>query len=156
MSTFIFNEPVQAHKTLTGQLWPLLKAHLIAGRRMQIELRDWEAAKTDQQRRYYHGYILTEIARQAVPNGQRFALDVWKEFFRAKFLGTKRKTFTDPITGRRVWRNERVSSESLGVKGYNKLIEQVTAYAVTDLAVVFDRQMSEWIDPDTGEIVGAA
>lgn len=28
--------PQQAHQALIGQVWPLLKAHLIAGRRMVV------------------------------------------------------------------------------------------------------------------------
>ena len=96
-----------------------------------------EDAKTIRQRGYYHRVVLTEISEQAVANGQHFPMPVWKEYFRAKYLGYKRKVYKDPMTGKKVWRNERVSSEDLGVKAYSKLIEQVIAFAVTELGVMF-------------------
>jgi len=145
-------DPVQAHKVLQAQVWPGIKTNLIAGRKLVLEVKDYEEAKTEKQRRYYHGYTLTEIARQARANGEAYPMPVWKEYFRAKYLGTKRKTHKDPMTGRKVWRSERVSTEHLGVKAYNKLIEQVTAFAVTELGVVFDQSPETWIDPETGEI----
>jgi hypothetical protein len=37
-----------------------------------------------------------------------------------------------------------VSSESLSVKGYNELIEKVTADAATEFGVVFDVGFAEW------------
>jgi hypothetical protein len=147
-------DPVQAGTLLKSTVLPMLKADLVAGRRQVLIVRDWEEAKTEKQRHYYHGYILTEIARQARANGEAYPMPVWKEFFRAKYLGTKRKTHKDPMTGRKVWRSERVSTEHLGVKAYNKLIEQVAAFAVTELNVDFSHTIDSWIDPETGEIVG--
>ena len=61
----------------------------------------------------------------------------------------KTYTTTNPMTGKRVRRRERISSEDLGVRAYNALIERVTAFAVTELGVEFP---SEWRDPETGEI----
>ena len=50
-------------------------------------------------------------------------------------------------------RHVRQSTEALGVKGYNQLIERVTAYAVTELGVNFDQHSPDgFVDPDTGEV----
>lgn len=150
-SSVVLNEPVAAHSALM-RMWPTIKSELVAGNRLLIEVRPYEEKLTDRQRRYFHGYVLTEIARQARVDGKSFPMDVWKEHFRKTFLGSKRKSFTDPITGRKSKRSIRVSTEDLGVRGYNQLIEKVTAFAVTELGVQFDVAMDEFIDTETGEI----
>jgi len=121
----------------------------MAGHKIEIEVRDAEDSKTDRQRRYYHGCILKTIASHATANGQKFDLRVWKEHFRAEFLGFKTRSSINPMTGKKVRRRERISSEDLGVKAYNALIERVTAFAVTELGIEFP---AEWRDPETGEI----
>lgn len=141
--------PVEAHKGVVGQVWQQIKAMAVAGHATVVEVRTAEDAKTDKQRRYLHGYVLMTIARQAEVNGQKFDMRVWKEHLRAEFLGHKTVTYRNPITGKKVRRRERVSTESLGVKGYAEYIDRVTAYAATELGVEF---REEWVDPDTGEV----
>ena len=45
-------EPVQAHKVLTQQIWPLIKASLMAGHRMVVEVRK-ETRSLEQNRRLW-------------------------------------------------------------------------------------------------------
>jgi hypothetical protein len=135
--------PEQAHQAI-AKIWLEVKNNLMAGRRMVLVLQDYDEALTVQQRRFYHGYILIEIAEQAQPQGVKYPMKVWKEYFREKYLGDEVQTSIDPMTGATKKDVVRVSSESLGVKGYNELIEKVTAFAVTDLGVVFDKTMQEW------------
>ena len=129
----------------------------MAGARLQLELRLAEDAKTDRQRAYYHGVVLKTIADQARPNGDRFPLAIWKEHFRAEYLGFKTVTTRNPITGKKVRRRHRVSTEDLGVKGYSQLIDRVSAFAATELGVSFPATFDQWermqVDPDTGEII---
>lgn len=128
-----------------------------AGHRLQIEIRLHEDAKTDRQRAYYHAVVLTQIAQQARPNGQGFPMHAWKEFARDKFLGYRMTTFTNPVTGRKSRRRQRISTEDLGVRGYSLLIERVTAFAVVELGVEFPLTWAEYermqVDPETGEIL---
>lgn len=137
---------------------PWCKSMWDAGHKLEIEIRLHEDAKTDKQRRYYHGVVLKQIALQARPNGQAHSLAVWKEYARDKFLGSKTVTFKDPITGKKSRRRVRNSTEDLGVKGYSTLIEKVTAWAVVELGVQFPMTWDEWdrsqIDLETGEITG--
>lgn len=142
-------EPQQAHATLSGQLWPWAKSMLMAGHRLDVEVRLHEDAKTDQQRKYYHGVILTVIAESARPNGEKYPMPIWKEYFRDKFLGFNTQTCVNPLTGKKSRRRVRKSTEDLGIKAYNLLIEQVTAFACTELGVQFPAR----IDPETGEIL---
>lgn len=146
--------PVQGHQVVET-LWKLSKAHLTAGRCLRLILTDAEDAKSAKQRRYYHGVILTEIAQKATINGQKFPMVVWKEHFRKTYLPDKRKVCTNPLTGKKSKRSVRQSTEGLSVKKYAKLIEQVTAFAVTELGVEFsERDFDRWsdVDPETGEV----
>lgn len=141
---------VESHKVVSGPFWQMVKALNIAGHAAVAELRTAEDEKTDKQRRYFHGYVLLTISREAVVNGQKFDLKTWKEWYRATFLGWKTVTFKDPFTGKKVRRRQRVSTEDLGVKGYSEYIERVTAHAATELGVTFTE---EWVDPDSGEVL---
>lgn len=147
-SITLINE-VQGHIVVSKTIWPWCKGELSAGRQVVIEARLAEDCKTDKQRKYLHGYILMTIAQQAAPNGVKFPMPVWKEHFRSEFLGFKTVTTKNPITGKKLRRRVRVSTEDLGVKGYSEYIDRVAAYAATDLAVEF---VEEWVDPESGEI----
>lgn len=138
------NDPTQAHKAF-AKVWQDCKALLTAGRKQVLKLEDFEETLTAKQRRFYHGFILTEIAKQAQTEGGRHVMPVWKEYFRATYLGDKVVTEINPMTSVETKRIVRVSTEDLKVKGYNILIEQVTAFAVTELAVVFDKDFDTWL-----------
>ena len=153
-----WNEPVQAGQHFKNVLAPWCKSMWAAGHRLHVEVRLHEDAKTDRQRSYYHGVVLKTIALQARPNGVQFPLAVWKEHFRAECLGHKTITTKNPLTGKKVRRRQRVSTEDLGVKGYSQLIDRVSAFAATELGVSFPASFDQWermqVDPDTGEIIG--
>lgn len=138
-------EPVQAHKALQT-IWGIAKNNLVAGRKQVLTLADYEDSMTTKQRRFYHGYILTEIANQASVSGKKYPMATWKEHFRNEFLGDEVVTETNPLTGVETKKVVRKSTEKLGVKGYNSLIEQVTAFAVTELGVNFDQDFDQWCE----------
>ena len=144
----LINE-VQGHIVLSKTIWPWCKSQLSAQRQVVIEARLAEDCKTDKQRKFLHGYILMTIAQQAAPNGVKFPMQVWKEHFRSEFLGFKTVTTKNPLTGKKLRRRVRVSTEDLGVKGYSEYIDRVAAFAAVELAVEF---MEEWVDPGSGEI----
>ena len=152
-----WNDPVQAGQHFKSVVAPWCKSMWAAGHRLHIEVRLHEDAKTDRQRAYYHGVVLKTIAQQARPNGAAYPLAVWKEHFRAEYLGHKTVTTKNPLTGKKVRRRQRVSTEDLGVKGYSQLIDRVSAFAATELGVSFPASFDQWermqVDPDTGEIL---
>lgn len=143
MYSYNLVNPVQAYKYFQ-QAWKDVKIELLAGKRKVMTIIDYDEALTAQQRKYYHGYVLTTIAQQVAVEGRKYAMPVWKDHYRATFLKDKVVEVTDVKTGATKKELQRVSSESLGVKGYNKLIEQVTADASTEWGVVFDVNFSEW------------
>ena len=64
-------EPVQAHKAMTSLIWPRLKAHLSAGRRMVLELRPEK--RSDPQNRLLHA-ALTDISQQVEWMGKKLSV----------------------------------------------------------------------------------
>jgi hypothetical protein len=158
-ATFVLNDPVQGHAEMQ-RAWHHAKPHLVAGRRLVLRLEDYEDAKTEEQRGYYH-VILEFIAEHARSEGQKFPMQVWKEWFREQYLGYKVKTFTNPITGRKSRRRIRVSTEDLGIKGYARLIDKVTAFASTDLGLTVPPPRKRLpdgmrVDAETGEVMETA
>jgi ketopantoate reductase len=73
-------EPVQAHKLLNTELWPMLKSMLMAGHKMVIELRP-EKRSDPQNRKMWA--MLTEVSEQVEWHGQRLSSEDWKHIFSA-------------------------------------------------------------------------
>jgi hypothetical protein len=155
----VWPDQERARTSLLERVAPWCKAQWAAGHRLELQIRLHEDAKTDRQRKYYHGVVLKTIAAQARPNDQQFPLKVWKEHFREEYLGYKTVTTKNPLTGKKMRRRERVSTEQLGVKGSSQLIDRVSAFAASELGVTFSASFEQWermqVDPDTGEIIGA-
>lgn len=145
----------QAGVHLNSVVLPFCREQIAQGRALDVEVRLHEDAKTDRQRRYYHGVVLMAISQQAAPCGVKHGMSIWKEFFRSEFLGHKTVTTINPITGKKSRRRIRVSTEDLGVKGYSQLIERVIAYATAGLHVRIPMTWAEYeaagIDLETGE-----
>lgn len=154
-----WHNPQQGLQNCKAVFLPWCGEQLKSGRRLVVEARLYEDDKTDKQRRYFHGVVLTTIAQQARPNGQAFPMAVWKEHARREFLGHKTVTTINPLTGKKSRRRQRISTEDLGVRRYSEYIDRVSAWAANDLGVTFPMTFEQWaalpIDPDTGEILGA-
>ena len=155
--TVILHNAEQAAMAIRNVAAPKCREIWATGQLVEATFRTHEDAKTDRQRAYYHGVVLKTIAQQARPNGEQHALAVWKEYFRAEYLGYKTVTTKNPITGKKVRRRVRVSTEDLGVKGYSQLIDRVSAFAATELGVTFPASFQQWegmqVDRDMGEML---
>lgn len=149
-------DPHQAHKAVT-QAWPWIKEMTAAGHKLVAEIKVQEDDRTLRQNRFYWGPCLREIAEQAVVEGKRYVPEAWHELFKRRFLGYEIKKITVAGSRRkRVIRRLR-STAKLKVKAMAKYLDQVQAYATTELGVVFS--VPSWesfelgmVDPDTGEI----
>ena len=160
--------PEQARAVLKGRALPWIGEQLHQGRELALEVRLLDDDITDKQRAYLHGVVLTEIARFARVDGQAFDMKVWKEWYRAEFLGFKTVTHINPFTGKKVRRRVRVSTEDLGVRGMAEYIDRVIAHAATVLGVVVSEPLPPElrpgrrraqavergeVDPETGEVL---
>jgi hypothetical protein len=125
----------QAVTSFRQQMAPFVAQAMKAGQRLAVVVKPLEDEKSDRQRRFYHGVVLAEIAEHARADGQKYSLKTWKEYFRDKFVGYRWEPSVDPVTGKKINRRIRISSEELGVKAYAKLITQVQAFAITELGL---------------------
>jgi hypothetical protein len=100
------------------------------------------------QRGFLHAAVFPQIAEQyTFPDGTRYVAKVWKEFWRARFLGDrwvmKAVPRWDAKLGqmvqpkRKTPHRERVSTEDLSIKGYSEYIDKVIDTATLELGVVF-------------------
>lgn len=162
------HEPEQARAVLTRNLLPWIGEQMKQGRELVLEARLLDDDITAKQRGYLHAVVLTEIAQKLHPGGQRFPMPVWKEHYRAKFLGFDVVTFIDPFTGRKLRRRVRKSTEDLGVRGMADYIDQIMA-DVAEYGITISEPLPpelrpgrrkpatrERIDADTGEILEVA
>ena len=121
--------PDQARAVLKSHTLPWVGQQLEQGRALVAEFRLLDDDITDKQRAYLHAVVLTEIAQGMVIDGRRYPMPVWKEHFRAEFLGFKVVTSINPLTGKKVRRRVRISTEDLGIKGMADYIDRICAWA---------------------------
>lgn len=140
------HEPEQATEAMR-QAWPWVKEQLRQGRPMAAEYRLLDDVITNAQRGYLHAVVLTEIADFARVGGRQYDMKTWKEHFRSEFLGFEVVTWINPITGRKLRRRVRKSTEDLGVRGMAEYIDRVIAYAATELGVVVSEPLPPHLRP---------
>ena len=80
MTTIQCWNPQQAHSALTQYVWPEVKANLLSGRRMVIEVK--EEKRSDKENRLLHA-MLTHISRTQEWVGQKRDVEVWKRLLTA-------------------------------------------------------------------------
>ena len=83
----------------------------------------------EQNARYWGRGILAQIAEKAIVGSRRFSAEAWHEQFKRQFIGIEELP-SGQVIGK--------SSAKLGVKAFSAFVDEVEAYAVTDLGVVFD------------------
>ena len=131
-------EPVQANAALRTQLWPHLKAHLMAGRRMVVELRT-ETRSLEQNARLWA--MLTEVSRQVDWYGRKLTPEQWKHVFSAAL---KKQDVVPSIDGGFVVLG--LSTSKMTRAEMSELQELIEAFGA-ERGVRF-----AYVDPETGEI----
>lgn len=136
----------EAHEVIT-QAYTVAKVMVQDGKRVQVIVCEDADPIGIQQRRFFHGPVLTQISEQVRVGGERYVMDVWKEFFRKLFLPDTYEMRRVPVYDKKQCRlvqpkratpyRVRSSTESLGVRKYSEHIEKVIAYAATEWNVVF-------------------
>lgn len=113
------------------------EAMLNAGQVPQVSLTEWQDDITAKQRGFLHAAVFPQIAEQVRVNGERFVPEIWKEYYRKLFLGSKWRMQKLPGQRRAVPVKVRISTEDLGIKAYSDYIDRVIAHAVSEFAVAF-------------------
>jgi hypothetical protein len=139
----VFIDPDQARAAIAGQIGPFCRAAWERGvQRLAVTIEPEEDARTAQQNRFYWGVLLKEISEQAAPGGQKWSAEAWHELFKRQFL--PRLTKRIKVAGRKspVVTTTIGTTRGLSVKKMSTYMEQVSAFAVNDLHVVFSA--SRW------------
>jgi hypothetical protein len=76
-------EPVQAHRQIRDEIWPMLKASLMAGTRMVLELR--QEKRSDAENRLLHA-MLGHISKTITWAGAKRDPETWKRLLVAAWL----------------------------------------------------------------------
>ena len=152
--------PVQAHDALTRQMWPWIKAQLLAGQEMTLEAKP--AKRSDAENRLLHA-MLGHIAKTHEWAGKRRDVETWKRLLVAAWCRAigEQIELLPALDGHGIEIVFRRTSQ-LSRKECADLIEFIFAWgAQNDVQFPLDpRQIAapkrEVVDACTGEILEAA
>lgn len=130
------------------RLYDYSKPLIADEKRVVFTMAEQEDDISARQRGFLHVAVFPQISEQVTfPDGTRFEWRVWKEMFRARFLGDRwvmravprwdAKTGKYVIPKRKTPHRERVSTEDLSVKKYSRYIDTVIDTAVVEFGVQF-------------------
>ena len=136
--------PVQAHKALLTQLWPQLKNRLMAGHRMEVELRHEKRSLAENA--MLHA-LLGQISREVEWAGKKRDVETWKRLLVAAWCRARGEhvEMLPALDGHGVDIVFRRTSQ-LTRSECAELIEYVLAWAAEHGINTGD------VDPETGEI----
>jgi len=138
---FTLWEPVQAHKIITLQLWPLLKSMLMAGQRVVVEIKP-ETRTLAQNARLWA--MLTDVAKQVNWYGRKLSEEEWKHVFTASLA---KQDVVPGIDGGFVVLGK--STSKMTKPEMSELQDLIEAFGAQQ-GVRFTAP--EYVDPETGEI----
>lgn len=134
-------EPVQAHKILTQQIWPLIKASLMAGHRMVVEVKP-ETRSLAQNALLWA--TLDDISKQVDWYGRKLTAEEWKHVFTASLA---KQDVVPGLDGGFVVLGK---STSKMTKGETSELQELMHAFGAQKGVRFTAP--EYVDPETGEI----
>lgn len=138
---FTLWEPVQAHKVLTQQIWPLLKSMLMAGQRVVVEIKP-ETRTLAQNARLWA--MLTDVSKQVNWYGRKLSEEEWKHVFTASLA---KQDVVPGIDGGFVVLGK--STSKMTKPEMSELQQLIEAFGAQQ-GVRFTAP--EYFDPETGEI----
>jgi hypothetical protein len=125
---FILREKRHLDATLAflANNWESMMAK--AGKPLVMEITEEKSKRSLSQNRLYFGRLLKQIENQAWIDGRQYSAETWHEYFRRKYIG-----LIDLPKGGTVGQ----SSTTLSVAEFKTYMDQVEAYAATELGVQF-------------------
>ena len=127
MLTIELHNRQQAWAAIKAQVFPFLAASLQAGATWVLTI-DKKKRTSKQNRRYWGKGVLAQIASQATVSGKLYSAENWHEMFKRIFVGVIELPNGEVIGE---------SSASLTTKEFCDFCDEVEAYAVTELNVIF-------------------
>ena len=141
-------EPVQAHKRLM-EAWTHAKAWLMAGHRLVLEIRP--ETRSDAQNKLLHA-LIGDVSKQKDWMGKKLPPEAWKVLFvSGHSVATKQGAELVPgLEGE--FCNIRESTARMGKARLASLVEYILAWCA--LNGVELREARQWVDMETGEVMG--
>jgi hypothetical protein len=131
----IATSPQAAHDACE-EAWRIVKGLTLCGKPVRIVAGEYDRDRSLEQNRFYWGPLLGAISDQ-VRTPDKWTAEAWHQLFRRQFLGFKIEK--QVVAGKKkpvIIRRLR-STRDLTVKQFAEYVEKITAYAVTELGVVF-------------------
>lgn len=150
----VLSSPTQAHAMLSS-VWANVKALLMAGHRLVLEVR--EEKRSDAQNRLLHSRF-NDIAKQVEWCGCKRETEVWKRLLTAAWLRARGESveLLPAIDGYGVDVVFRKTSK-LTRSESAELAEFVMAWGAERGVIWCPASLGrDWIDPETGEVMGTA
>lgn len=142
-----------AHRVMTAA-YGMAKQLLADGKSVHIQVNQHEDDRSLRVNAFYWGCVLPCISSQAMLQGQRWTVDAWHELFRRQFLGYEVKRLVVAGKKKKLVIRRLRSTSVLKVRAFSKYLDELQAFAVTDLGVRFPVAIWEhW--SDAGELGGA-
>jgi hypothetical protein len=139
--TMTMFEPVQAHKALTQTIWPAIKAAIMAGHRMTVEVKS-ETRSLQANARMWA--MLSDVSKQVDWYGRKLTPEEWKHVFTASL---SKQDVVPGIDGGFVVLGK--STSKMTKSEMAELQELIEAFGAQQ-GVRFTAP--EYVDKDTGEI----
>lgn len=157
--TRIVSTREEAHEAAM-QAYTVARALIQDGKRVRISAEEDSEPITIKQRRFLHGPLLGQISEQVRVGGERYVMDIWKEYFRKEFLGDRFEMRRKPIWDKKLCclvqskratpHRVRNSTEDLSIKQYSDYIDRIISHATVEWSVNFhflagEREAVRWV-----------
>lgn len=139
MSTTIHREFTLSGPAVWTAVTAFVKANAQAmiqkGKALRIIITEDDADRLDEQIAYYFGVVIKTISEQAWIDGRQFGKEAWHEQLARDFLPPIEIQLPD---GEIVIRRQSIARGKIGVKAMAKFTQEVTAFAATEIGVIFE------------------
>lgn len=131
---FLISSP-SIWKLVTKFISANASAFIERGTPLKVIVAEEESDRFDEQVKYYFGIVVKTIAEQAWVEGRRYDKDAWHEQLARDFLPTREIVTPD---GEIILKRSSIARGRISNKAMAKYTQEVTAYATTELGVIFD------------------
>lgn len=128
MRTFVLREPNQ-YKLMMAFLESNWATCAQQGKPLSVTVMEYKVKRNLEQNKLLHA-VCRDIADSAWVNGRQYDADMWKEYFKRRFIGSEEI----PLPGGE-FVDRAISTTTLSVPEFADLIDKIQAYAATELGV---------------------
>lgn len=133
----IYREFVLSSPSIWSLIVAFVKSNATAcikqGKPLHVFITTQEKKRSSKQNSRYWGYVLKTIAEQSWVNGKQYRADTWHEYLGDMYLPKIEKELPDGSI-----KTHRVSTTDLSVSEFTEYMQNIEAYAASELGVVWE------------------